>query len=168
MRVQPLGRRDPLEEEMATHSSILAWRIPWTEEPGGLRSMGLQRVRHDWSDLAHTNSGIRRRDRCRNLAEQGQKHEQTMKNSTNKFDLYTSRESLEWLVQIHLNKLYQFWKFGLLLRKYLLNLPSTCSIYVPAPLTWFLSCILLSTKGYNSNRSLKYTLPFDGHVKSIL
>ena len=42
-----LGREDPLEEEMATHSSILAWRIPWTEEPGGLQSMGSQRVRHD-------------------------------------------------------------------------------------------------------------------------
>ena len=38
---------------MATHSSILAWRIPWTEEPGRLQSIGLQRVRHDWSDLAH-------------------------------------------------------------------------------------------------------------------
>ena len=41
-----------LEKEMATHSSILAWRIPWTEDPGGLPSMGLHRVRHDWSDLA--------------------------------------------------------------------------------------------------------------------
>ena len=41
-----------LEKEMATHSSILAWRIPWTEEPGGLSSMGSHRVRHDWSDLA--------------------------------------------------------------------------------------------------------------------
>ena len=39
---------------MATHSSILAWRIPWTEEPGGLQSIGSQRVRHDWSDLAFT------------------------------------------------------------------------------------------------------------------
>ena len=39
-----LGREDPLEKEMATHSSILAWRIPWTEEPGGLQSLGLQRV----------------------------------------------------------------------------------------------------------------------------
>ena len=44
---QSLGREDPLEEEMVTHSSILAWRIPWTEEPGGLQSMGSQRVRHD-------------------------------------------------------------------------------------------------------------------------
>ena len=45
--VPPLGREDPLEKDMATHSSILAWRIPWTEEPGGLQSMGLQRVGHD-------------------------------------------------------------------------------------------------------------------------
>ena len=45
--VQALGREDPLEEEMATHSSILAWEVPWTEEPGGLQSMGSQKVRHD-------------------------------------------------------------------------------------------------------------------------
>ena len=45
--VQSLGWEDPLEKEMATHSNILAWRIPWTEEPGGLQSKGLQRVRHD-------------------------------------------------------------------------------------------------------------------------
>ena len=47
MRVQSLGWEDPLEKEMAIHSSILAWRIPWTEEPGGLQFMGSQRVRHD-------------------------------------------------------------------------------------------------------------------------
>ena len=46
-RVQFLGWEDPLEEEMAAHSSILAWRIPWTEEPGGLQSKGSQRVGHD-------------------------------------------------------------------------------------------------------------------------
>ena len=46
MWVQSLGQEDPLEKEMATHSSILAWKIPWAEEPGGLQSMGLQRVRH--------------------------------------------------------------------------------------------------------------------------
>ena len=45
--VQSLGLKDPLEKGMATHSSILAWRIPWTEEPGRLQSMGLQRVGHD-------------------------------------------------------------------------------------------------------------------------
>ena len=45
--VQSLGREDPLEKEIATHSSILAWRIPWTEEPGGLQSMGSQKVGHD-------------------------------------------------------------------------------------------------------------------------
>ena len=45
--VQTLGREDPLEKEMDTHSSILAWRMPWTEKPGGEQSMGSQRVRHD-------------------------------------------------------------------------------------------------------------------------
>ena len=45
--VLPLGQEDLLEKGMATHCSILAWRIPWTEEPGGLQSMGLQRVGHD-------------------------------------------------------------------------------------------------------------------------
>ena len=48
MRVWSLGLEDPLEDEMATHPSILAWRISQTEEPGGLQSTGLQRVRHDW------------------------------------------------------------------------------------------------------------------------
>ena len=48
-RVQSLGREDPLEKEMATHSSILAWKIPWTEEPGRLQSMGSQRVGQDWA-----------------------------------------------------------------------------------------------------------------------
>ena len=46
-RVQSLGWEDPLEKGIATHSTILAWRIPWTEESGGLQSMGLQRDRHD-------------------------------------------------------------------------------------------------------------------------
>ena len=45
--VPSLGSKDPLEKGMATHSSILAWKIPWTEEPGGLQSMGLQRVGYD-------------------------------------------------------------------------------------------------------------------------
>ena len=51
MLVRSLGQKDPLEEEMATDSSIPAWKILWTEEPGGLQSMGSQRVGHDW---AHT------------------------------------------------------------------------------------------------------------------
>ena len=55
-QVPSLGWEDPLEKEMATHSSILAWRIPWTEEPGGLQSMGSQRVRHNWSDWTHTHT----------------------------------------------------------------------------------------------------------------
>ena len=48
-QVRSLGQEDPLEEEMATHSSILSWRIPWTEESGRLQSMGLQRVGHNWA-----------------------------------------------------------------------------------------------------------------------
>ena len=52
-KVRSLGRKDPLEEEMATRSSILAFSIPWTEDPGRLQSMVLPRVRHDLADLAH-------------------------------------------------------------------------------------------------------------------
>ena len=55
-QVLSLGWEGPLEEGMATHSSILAWRIPWTEEPGGLQSIGSQRVGHDGRDLACTHS----------------------------------------------------------------------------------------------------------------
>ena len=51
-QIQSLGQEGPLEEAMATHSSIPAWRIPWTEEPGGLQSKGSKRVAHDWSNLA--------------------------------------------------------------------------------------------------------------------
>ena len=47
LQVQSLGRENPLEEEMATHSNILAWKIPWTEEPDGLQPMGSQTVGHD-------------------------------------------------------------------------------------------------------------------------
>ena len=46
-QVRSLGQEDPLEEEVATHPSILAWKIPWTEEPDGLQSMGLQGIRHN-------------------------------------------------------------------------------------------------------------------------
>ena len=47
MRVQSLGREDPLQKEMATRSSVCAWNVPWTEEYGGLQSMGMQRIRND-------------------------------------------------------------------------------------------------------------------------
>ena len=60
--VWSLGHEDPLEKGMATHSSILSWRIPWTEEPGGLPSVGLQRVGYDWVSNTHwikdRNSGL--------------------------------------------------------------------------------------------------------------
>ena len=54
MKVWSLGREDPLEKEMVTHSCIIAWRIPWTEEPGGLQFISSQRIGHDWGGLAHT------------------------------------------------------------------------------------------------------------------
>ena len=53
MQVQFLGQEDPLEKEMVPHSSILTWRIPWTEYPGGLQSMGLQRGGYNWAHM-HT------------------------------------------------------------------------------------------------------------------
>ena len=52
--IRSLGWEDHLEKEIATHSSILAWRIPWTEVPGGLQFMGLQRVRHNWATFTHS------------------------------------------------------------------------------------------------------------------
>ena len=52
-RVRALGWEDPLEKEMATNSSTIAWKIPWTEEPGRLQSMGSQRVGHDWANSLH-------------------------------------------------------------------------------------------------------------------
>ena len=57
-QVPTLSWEDPLEESMGTRSSILTWRIPWTEEPGGLQSIGLQRVRHDWGDSTHAGWGV--------------------------------------------------------------------------------------------------------------
>ena len=51
--VWSLGQEDPLEKEMATHSSIHAWKIPWTKEPGGLQSMGSQRIGHNWVTSLH-------------------------------------------------------------------------------------------------------------------
>ena len=61
--VWSLGRKNPLEKEMATHSSILAWRIPWTEEPGGLQSTGLQRVEHNWATSLSLSFSKRYEDR---------------------------------------------------------------------------------------------------------
>ena len=57
MWVQSLGQEDPLEEEAATHSSILTWKIPWTEEPGRLQSVGSQRARHNWATNTHVYIG---------------------------------------------------------------------------------------------------------------
>ena len=59
MQVQSLGQKDPLDEGMATHSNNLVWKIPWTEQPGGLLSTGLQRVRHDVAHNACTHEDFR-------------------------------------------------------------------------------------------------------------
>ena len=58
-QVRSLDWKDPLEEEMATHPTLLTWRIPWTEEPGGLESVGLQRVGHNWSYLANMHKTLK-------------------------------------------------------------------------------------------------------------
>ena len=74
-QVQSLGQEDPLEKEMATHSSILAWKIPWTEDPDGLQSMGSQRVRHNW---AHTHWLYKTYTTQDNIVPQAQEHSQIM------------------------------------------------------------------------------------------
>ena len=70
MWVRSLGQEDPQEKEMATHSSILAWGMPWTEEPGGLQSMGLQRAGHDLASTQQPSMGKNgvSEGRCRSLA----------------------------------------------------------------------------------------------------
>ena len=72
MQVQSLGRENPLEEEMAAHSSILAWKIPWTEEPGGLQPMGSPRARHNQSDLAFTHTIVNTENRTQQKRQQMQ------------------------------------------------------------------------------------------------
>ena len=70
--VWSLGWEDPLEEDKATHSSILAWRISWTEDPGGLQSMGSQRVRHNWATKHSTTLGTQQNMRhFRNRMQKG-------------------------------------------------------------------------------------------------
>ena len=64
MQVQSPGLEDPLEKGTAAHSSTLAWRIPWTEEPRSLQSTGSQRGRHNWSDLTHRVKRIHCRMHC--------------------------------------------------------------------------------------------------------
>ena len=61
--IWPLGQDDPLEKGMASHSNILAWRIPWTEEPGGLQSMGSQRVRWDWASNKNFHKKIEKKQK---------------------------------------------------------------------------------------------------------
>ena len=108
-----LGWEDPLEEDVATHSRILAWRIPWTWEPGRLQSMGPQRVRHDWSDLAHTHIDIHLPQRPRKR--KGNKgdspfltRQSTTKLSTMWESLYKKREGQEYWYRFLLIKKWSF------------------------------------------------------------
>ena len=71
-QVRSLGQEDPLQKGMATHPSTFAWRIPWTKEPGGLQSMGLQRVRHDWATNTYYTSSKPKEVRHGGLASVGQ------------------------------------------------------------------------------------------------
>ena len=70
-RVQSLGHEDPVEEEVASHTSILAWRIPQIQEPGGLQSMGSQRVRHNWATYKYssTTSSLRKQGKTKELSQ---------------------------------------------------------------------------------------------------
>ena len=70
IRVQSLGWEDPLEKGMATRSSTLTWRIPWTEEPAGLESMGLQRVGHDWRTNRTSKSCPESNGKCGSAAQE--------------------------------------------------------------------------------------------------
>ena len=92
--VQSLGWEDPLEKGQGTHSSILAWRISWTEEPGGLQSMGLQRVRHDRAAFTFTYGWFRwfkARDNMHNIKVSG---------ATVGADMVTAWEFPEMLLEI--------------------------------------------------------------------
>ena len=89
-RVWPLGQEDPLQKGMATHSNILAWRIPWTENSGSPQSMGSQRVRHNWE----TNTSC-------HLTYYGNHHGVSSK----------SQNSYHLAISYHIQRLFHFWKF---------------------------------------------------------
>ena len=90
-QVPSLGWKDPLEEGMATHSSILAWRTPWTEEPGGLQFMESWRAGHDWSDWAqHTHGSAHLLSSCQKHSDAGFVHSPLSKG-------FDSADGSQWL-----------------------------------------------------------------------
>ena len=99
MQIQPLGWEDPLEEEMATHSSFLVWKIPWTEEPGGLPSVGSQRDTTEWLGTAQLNTARRHKRGLQwnaNIATLPRSRATPKDNWKNDLDNFL--ESWEWLV----------------------------------------------------------------------
>ena len=93
-QVQSLGWEDLIEKGMATHSSIPAWRIPWTEEPGGLQSMGLQRVRNNSATNTFTFQGTQERDKPKGPQNRGQKVPGPSRQFVCSPAIKTSRQSL--------------------------------------------------------------------------
>ena len=98
IQVQSMGQEDPLEKGMATHSSSLAWRIPWTEEPGGLSTTESKRVRHDWSDLAHTSYFHKNVLMCcmQSMGSQRVIHDWTELNVLNEGQIHISGIFIKW------------------------------------------------------------------------
>ena len=109
--VQSLGWEDPLEKEMATHSSTLAWKIPWMEEPGRLQSIGLQRVGHDWAtSLVHWLHGATEYIYC--FSKSCAKYTET-----NGYKVFEQRESNVFIVTQNFESDNAIMTFGLQLTK---------------------------------------------------
>ena len=97
-RVQSLGWEDPLEKEMATHSSTLAWKIPWSEEPHRLQSMGSQRVQHDWA-MTHVCSCHKAFLNCTRYVHHGCRRSCNSQKNERNFECLVSEttyKTLEW------------------------------------------------------------------------
>ena len=130
-----------LEEEMATHSSILAWRIPWTEEPGGLQCIGAHRVGHDWSEVTH----IKHLLACHVLIE-------TMSSKSNKYLYYKTSHNL-YCVTVHFGNV----------KRYFPNLtvlsPRFCDKNTPWKTFWeiWLYCISKISKNTSHSQDINWS-----------
>ena len=98
--VWALGWEDPLEEGMATHSSILAWRIPWIEKPGGLQAIRSQRVRHNWSDR-HTNTHARTHRRTMFKTKRNVSYMQARNLKSSVSEMFSGKSPVPWRAPIN-------------------------------------------------------------------